>query len=100
MKQYTMFEPLKYQAHSDTSKDAAAEIETRARTLRASVYAFLKISGAYGATDQELQVALNMDPSTERPRRIELVERELVKDSGKKRKTKSGRQAVVWTVIP
>ena len=100
MKQQGLFgQPPKYQAHSDTSKAAAAEIETNARTLRATVYSFLKISGLYGATDEELQVALNMNPSTERPRRIELVELRLVKDGGKKRNTKSGRKAVVWLAI-
>jgi hypothetical protein len=86
----------KYVAHSDTSKASAADIESKAKTLRAEVLGFIRISGRYGATDEELQIALNMNPNTERPRRVELVERGLVVDSGKKRKTKSNRQAVVW----
>lgn len=100
MKQHSLFGPApKYQAHSDTSKSAAAEIEGKARTLRGTVYTFLKISGMYGATDEELQIALGMNPSTERPRRIELVELGLVKKRGKTRPTKSGRQAVVWIAL-
>lgn len=99
-KQATLFGPSpKYQAQSDTSKDAAAEIEAKARTLRGTVYSFLKISGPYGATDDELQVALLMNPSTQRPRRIELVELGLVKNSGKKRRTRSARWAVVWACV-
>lgn len=100
MKQHSLFGPApKFQAHSDTSKAAAAEIETKARTLRGTVYSFLKISNLYGATDEELQIALGMNPSTERPRRIELVELGLVRDSGRKRNTKSGRKAVVWVAL-
>ncbi len=100
MKQQSLFDPApKFQAHSNTSKDAAAKIETKARTLRGTVYSFLKISNLYGATDEELQTVLGMNPNTERPRRIELVELGLVKDSGRKRDTKSGRKAVVWVAI-
>lgn len=88
----------KYQRHSDTSRSAARNIESSASTLRAKVYRFLSVSGEYGATDEELQIALEMNPSTQRPRRIELVEKGLVKDSGRVRKTRSKRNAVVWTV--
>jgi hypothetical protein len=49
-----------------------------------------------GATDEEIQHELQMNPSTQRPRRIELVEAKLVLDSTMKRPTSSGRQAVVW----
>jgi hypothetical protein len=94
------FEPVdKYQRHSETSKDAARDIESSASTLRAKVYQFLSASGGYGATDEELQIALEMNPSTQRPRRVELVEKGLVRDSGKVRKTRSNRNAVVWVVI-
>ena len=86
----------KFQRHSETSRTAALEIETSAKTLRAKVLGFIRISGDYGATDEELQVALEMNPSTQRPRRVELVEKGLVVDSGKKRKTKSNRSATVW----
>jgi hypothetical protein len=51
-----------------------------------------------GGTDEELQDALGMNPNTQRPRRIELVERGLVRDSGRTRKTKSGRRATVWEI--
>ena len=88
----------KFQAHSDTSRSAAREIEQKAKTLRGKIYRFLQKRGHFGATDEELQTLCQMNPSTQRPRRIELVERGLVKDSGERRKTASNRDAVVWIV--
>ena len=37
-----------------------------------------------------------MNPSTQRPRRVELVRANLVFATTEKRKTKSGRSATVW----
>ncbi len=48
-----------------------------------------------GLTDEEQQRLLGMNPSTQRPRRIELARRGLVVEAGT-RKTVSGRMAVVW----
>jgi hypothetical protein len=50
---------------------------------------------AAGMTDEEQQAALAMNPSTQRPRRVELVRRGLVVEAGT-RKTSSGRMATVW----
>jgi len=54
--------------------------------------------GTAGSTDEEGCLALDMNPSTYRPRRVELWEAGAVQDSGMTRRTKSGRWAVVWTV--
>ena len=48
-----------------------------------------------GLTDEEMQTRLGMNPSTQRPRRIELARRGLVVEAGT-RKTVSGRMATVW----
>jgi transcription initiation factor IIE alpha subunit len=48
-----------------------------------------------GLTDEEMQTRLSMNPSTQRPRRIELARRGLVVECGTRR-TVSGRMAVVW----
>jgi len=48
-----------------------------------------------GLTDEEQQRLLEMNPSTQRPRRIELARRGLVVEAGTRR-TASGRMAVVW----
>jgi transcription initiation factor IIE alpha subunit len=50
-----------------------------------------------GLTDEEQQTRLGMNPSTQRPRRIELARRGLVVEAGT-RQTASGRMAVVWKV--
>lgn len=84
------------QLHSETSIAAAKEIHPLAYGLRRRVYEELDLRGENGATDHELQVALEMNPSTERPRRIELVRAGLVCDSGERRRTAGGRGAVVW----
>jgi hypothetical protein len=83
-----------HQAHSDTSRAAAAEIRPNAGTLRAKVLDCLRSSS--GLTDEEIQNWLQMPASTQRPRRVELVRMGLVADSGRRRETMSGRFAVVW----
>lgn len=80
---------------SPTSMAAADAIGDRLNTLQRSVVAFLKARGEHGATDEEIAAGLQMNPSTARPRRIELVRRGLVVEAGT-RKTKSGRYATAW----
>ena len=87
-----------FQRHSDTSRAAALSIAGNAGTDRRLVYDYLKAAGRYGATDLELQDALRMVGSTERPRRVRLVELGYVTDSGRRRKTPTNRDAVVWVV--
>lgn len=82
-------------SHSDTSREAAERISP-ANKMRAQVLAVIKVAGHAGMTDEEVQTALAMNPSTQRPRRIELVQRGLVFDTGDWRLTKSGRKATVW----
>jgi hypothetical protein len=79
-----------------TVSSGEAESASQASTMRASVFRLLHEYGPH--TDQEIQLALGMGGSTERPRRIELVEALLVRDSGQRRPTRSGRMAVVWEV--
>ena len=84
------------QRHSPTSVAAAEQVEPHAGTLRARVLEEIRRHGADGATDENVQDALWINPSTERPRRIECVEAGLVIDSGRTRPTRSGRAAAVW----
>lgn len=88
---------LPYQKHSQTSKAAAKDMRADAKTLREIVLWWLTCNGP--ATDDEMQGCIPMNPSTQRPRRVELVRMGKVRDSGKKRKTRSGRSAVVWEVV-
>lgn len=87
------------QAHSETSRAAAEAIEPAAETLRRRVLDFLRGVADLGATDEDMQLIMKMNPSTQRPRRIELVEMGLVLDSGRTRPTRSGRKAVVWVIV-
>lgn len=91
-----LYGPPPAQRHSDTSRDAALNMEPSAVSLRASCLAHFRRMGDRGATDEEQQRALDMNPSTQRPRRIELCRAGLVVDSGDRRLTEAGRRAVVW----
>lgn len=81
-----------------TSEAAARAIEPAQGTLRYEVWQFIRSRGEKGATDEEMQNALAMNPSTQRPRRGELLKDGLIRESGL-RPTASGRKAVVWVVI-
>ena len=82
------------QRHSPTSVAAAASLDAcTLNALQRRVLEYLKANGP--STDEEIANGLGMNPSTERPRRIELQRRGLVVEAGA-RKTASGRQAVVW----
>ncbi len=85
-----------WQRHSDTSRAAAISMYATAPTKRARVYRELLAALPGGLTDEELQDRLHMNPSTQRPRRIELEKERLVYDSHEERMTRAGRAAVVW----
>ena len=87
------------QRHSETSREAADAIEPKADTLRRLVLDFIRSRGDQGATDEECQDALGMAGSTQRPRRVELQNLVMVMDSGRTRKTHSGRNAVIWIAV-
>lgn len=80
-------------SHSPTSKAAAEAIKPTAGTLRAAVLELLKAKGPL--TDEQIADALEMNPSTARPRRIELKRAGLIREAGTA-KTKSGRDAAKW----
>ena len=86
------------QIHSATSVAAGESIKQSGPVLRLRVLDFLRDRGQEGATDEEMQLALGMPASTQRPRRIELVKLHLVHDSQATRPTMSGRKATVWMV--
>lgn len=87
-------ERVPYVSHSEPSREAADAIKPSVSGLRKRVLTFLERNGA--ATDEEMQDALEMNPSTQRPRRIELVAAGLVRDTGRTKKTRAGRNATLW----
>jgi hypothetical protein len=87
----------------DTSLRAAVSVITSKDTQRQAVYdTIVAATPAPGATDDEVQLALNIDGNSERPRRRELEMRALIAmrrdEEGKvvRRLTRTGRWAVVW----
>lgn len=77
--------------------DLPASGTQRRRVLDAIVDATRRGHG--GATDPEIQRHLQMGPNTERPRRVELVARLYVVDSGATR-DHEGRAHIVWRATP
>lgn len=89
------------QAHSRTSRDAGRSIVGERVRLQTVVYLAIKqwtIIGT-GLTDEEGTDQTRLSGSTYRPRRVELVREGRVRDSGRTRRTKSGRAAVVWEAV-
>jgi transcription initiation factor IIE alpha subunit len=76
---------------------AAAADSLSCKTLNALQRKVLEFIAWRPSTDEEIATELNMNPSTVRPRRIELARRGLIVEDGT-RKTSSGRMACVWRV--
>lgn len=81
---------------TSTSNEAAARIEPAAGTLRAQALDYIRACGEIGATDEEIQLALSMNPSTQRPRRQELEKLGMILRTSRTRPTRSGRSAVIF----
>ncbi len=88
--------PVPFVKHSDTSREAAEAIEPKVNKLQGQVMTFIHSTSLLGATDQEIQDALGMSGSTERPRRRELEIMGRIVNSGATRKQANGRNATVW----
>lgn len=94
-----LFDDLRYPSRPGykdpgTSKDAAREMHVPAHNLRLQVYAEIKRSKAL--TADEVAFALGESRLSIRPRLSELRLRQLIIPSGKYRKNKSGKRAIVW----
>ena len=81
-----------------TSVAAKVAIGPVAKNLRQQVFLHLLSLWPSGATLNEIEAALEMPGNTVRPRRIELEKKGFVKDSGLRRVTPTGRNAIVWVV--
>jgi len=83
-----------YQAHSETSISAAQSLAGRTKSLRELVYEALQVRPM---TDEQIATHLNLNPSTARPRRVELQRAGRIREHSRAL-TSSGRSAVVWSV--
>jgi hypothetical protein len=82
----------KYIRGSATSQAAARQL-VNLGAKRAAVLRFIESRGRDGATDEEIQIGLGMNPSTERPRRVELFEARLICKGVFQRQTRARRWA-------
>ena len=80
---------------SNTSAEALKSIEDHRARMRTEVMKEIMAQGAHGSTTYEIEQALNMLHQTASARVYELTGRGQIVDSGRRRKTGSGRNAVV-----
>jgi hypothetical protein len=84
---------------TDTQFGAAMSAFPRSGTQRMGVLEFIA-KAVDGATDEEVRIALGSQWTSGGldTRRLELQRGGWVKDSGRRRKTKSGADAIVWVL--
>lgn len=82
-----------------TSHQAAASMRQPAKALRPRVLAYFIRRGAAGATAEEMAEALDLPTQTATPRVRELLDAGLLRDSGRRRPTRSGRSARVLVAM-
>lgn len=80
----------------DTSADALSSVAESVDKLRSIVLVAIRERGAVGATCDEVEAALGMRHQTASARVNELMMEEKIADSGVRRRTRSGRKAIVW----
>ena len=90
-----LFDNPPAQSHSPTSQEAAAAIKPETARLRLMVLNAIS-NATDGLTDEEGIDLTGLQPSTYRPRRIELCQAGRLRDSGRTRPTRSGRKATIW----
>lgn len=87
---------IPYAKQSDTSEEAAGRIRGRAPQLRARVFQCILQAGMQGRTCDEVEAQLDMRHQTCSARVNELMTGMVIVDSGRRRLTRSKRNATVW----
>jgi len=85
--------------HPETSHDAAESVRSSLGKLARAVYDEILIvhqASGSGLTVDQLEQILGRSHQSVSARVNELRDKHWVKDSGQRRKTRSGRQAIVW----
>lgn len=82
-----------------TSLAAARSVTPHLERLEAVVLDAIRAAGPAGACDHELERVTGLIHQTASARRRSLVLRGLVRDSGLRRRTASGRLAVAWVAV-
>ena len=79
-----------------TSVAAAMSALPRTGTIRRKVYDYFVARGLRGATDQEVEIALQISGNTLRPTRGSLVKDGYLIDTGTTRKNYNQQDCIVW----
>jgi hypothetical protein len=82
---------------SDTSEDASESMKASAESLRMKVLGHI---ASAESTCDEVEAALGLRHQTASARIRELALMNKIENSGKRRKTQSGRLATVWRAAP
>lgn len=93
--QLSLVESPPFVTGSPTSEAAAEEIKPSAGNLRERVYESIAQHSPHGITDEEIANCAMLNPSTARPRRVELQRAGRVIQVGEG-KTAAGRRAALW----
>ncbi len=75
-------------------------VSLRSGTQRKMVLDLIKSAYPDGYIDEEMVQILGMNPNSQRPRRVELVEDGWTVDSGLRRLTSYSEEAIVWRYVP
>ena len=82
---------------AETTAAAQRSIDaSRAGSTDRRILDELRKRGERGGTDEELQLALSLGGNSQRPRRVALAKAGKVIDSRRRRRTSSGRAAIIW----
>lgn len=89
--------PLLFEGHRETSKRAARSMVPHVERLERRVWDAIHV--AAGLTSDEVEVQLALPHQTVSARIHSLMRRGNLRDSGRRRPTRSGRQAIVWEAV-
>jgi hypothetical protein len=85
-----------YARGSETSQAAAASVEPHVNRLEQVVLTAIQFAGLHGMTCDEVEESQALSHQTASARINGLASRRIIMDSGRRRRTRSERQAVVW----
>lgn len=94
-----IFDPYAHYLTQNTSRAAKESLDdTTITSLRAAIFALVKEAGQNGVTCEEVEALLEMKHQTASARLRDLAKAGRITDSGMRRKTSSGRAAIVWVL--
>jgi predicted ArsR family transcriptional regulator len=86
-------------AERQTSAEARGSLERDLPRLRRMVLGAIRQAGGWGLSADQVAARLGVSPLSTRPRCTELVQAGRIRDSGRRTRNDSGRQAIVWVAV-